>query len=344
MSNIDTKKFIKLMNKECDSNGHSPTFRAGENAIMQSQDPYFVYACIQRIRHLNVAKLSAHLASIPLVNYINNGPEYISSFIAIHKDMVTNDLADAKAHIQNLLNVVSPSKEEMADTMSTCLRIAGKRCPDLVPLIIKKLLNTERLSWQDFENCFKALVNKSIYEEDINRLKVQFIDNLYVNNIDMEKMKLIDALIAVGFLDAKKVANILLDSQSASPDVKYECFRRLAFNKNKIVEEDYTKLAKRLINEFKREEYQDTGFYCQQLQSYIEQYEKTFANEIVTAELQSLIKTMLENSVEEKAKLDPTEIQESNVSKKLDPTCTQEKTNILNNADLTDVQESNIKI
>ena len=324
MSNIDTKKFIKLMNKECDSNGHSPTFRAGEEAILKSQDPYFVYACINRIRYINVSKLSAHLAGIPLKNYLND-----DSFMAINIDMVTNEIADIKAHIQNLLTVEESSKSEMADIMSTCLRVAGKRCPDLVPLIIKKLLNTERVSWQDFENCFKALVNKSIYEEDINRLKVQFIDSLYVHNIDMEKMKLIDALIIDGFLDAKMVANILVNNKSASPAVKYECFRRLAFNNNKIVEEDYTKLAKRLINEFKREEYEDTSFYRQQLQSYIEQYEKTYANEIVTAELQSLIKTMLENSVEEKAQ--PSEL-------------IQEKTKILNNADLTDAQESNIKI
>lgn len=160
----------------------------------------------------------------------------------------------------------------------------------------------------------------------------------------MEQMKLVDALILDGFIDSNTVSNILVNSKYADPSVRYECFKRLAFKNNKMVEEDYTKLAKTLIMEFQKPAFQDTGFYRLQLQSYIEQYEKTYANEIVTAELQSLIKTMLENSVEEKAKLDPTEIQESNVSKKLDPTCTQEKTKILNNADLTDVQESNIKI
>lgn len=155
MSNIDTKKFIKLMNKECDSNGHSPTFRAGEEAILKSQDPYFVYDCINRIRYINVSKLSAHLAGIPLTNYTVGDDDAVVNFIAINKDMMTKPNADTQAHILNLLSVNSISKNMMADTLSSCLNVARRCCLELVPTIIKRLLTTEILSWLDFENCYR---------------------------------------------------------------------------------------------------------------------------------------------------------------------------------------------
>ena len=348
MANFDTKKFIELMNKECDANGHSPTFRAGEEAILKSQDPYFVYDCIEKIRYINVAKLSEHLAKMTIGYYAQDGvseKDRLHNFVKINLSMMIKNNVDSSLFIRKLLNIFAMlTLDEISKVMSKCLRVAERDCPELVPEIIKKLLISEKLSWIDFERCYKAVTRKLVDKFDIDELNKLFVKNLAIMPVDFNQMKLIDALILDGYIDKKEVANILLKNTNASPSVKYECFKKLAFENNVIVEEDYTKLAKQLIFEFKKEEHEDTSFLQNQLLSYIEQYEKTFANEIVTAELNSLIKTMLNPVVEEKTKLDPSEVEESNVEITADPTDTQEKTKILNNADLTDVQESNIKI
>ena len=348
MANFDTKKFIELMNKECDANGHSPTFRAGEEAILKSQDPYFVFECIEKIRYINVAKLSEHLAKMTIGYYAQDGvseEKRLKNYLAIIQSMITKNGVDSSLFIRKLLSITSMfTLDELSNVMSTCLRVAENDCPELVPEIVKKLLISEKLSWIDFERCYKAVTRKLVDKFDIDRLNKLFVKNLAIMPVDFNQMHLIDALILEGYIDKKEVANILLKNTNASPSVKYECFKKLAFDNNVIVEEDYTKLAKQLIFEFKKEDQQDTSFLQNQLKSYIEQYEKTFANEIVTAELNSLIKTMLNPVVEEKTKLDPTAIQESNVAKKNYLTNTQEKTKKLKTPDLTDVQESNIKI
>jgi len=347
MANFDTKKFIELMNKECDANGHSPTFRAGEEAILKSQDPYFVFECIEKIRYINLAKLSEHLAKMPMGYYAQDGvseEKRLKNYLAIIQSMITKNGVDSRAYISKLLSITSMlTLEELSNAMSRCLRVAESDCPELVPEIIKKLLISEKISWHDFEKCYKAVTRKLVDKFDIEKLNKLFVKNLAIMPVDFNQMHFIDVLIKDGYIDKKEAVNNLLNNKDATPAVKYECFKKLAFDNNVMVQEDYTMLAKQLIREFTGIKHFDT-FYEKQLNSYIEQYQREFANEIVTAELNSLIKTMLNPVVEEKTKLDPTATQESNVAKTTDLTNTQETTKLLNTDDLTEVQESNIKI
>lgn len=301
-NNFDEQKFIRLMNEEYKVNGASDTFIAGEDAIIESNNPYFIYSCVMRIDGTSVKKMSNALINLDFEAYNPKGTgEYqLNQYIDINTSVACLKDANHEGHLKKLLEIKGLKGSDLSNLLTSCLSIATQCCPEYIPEIIKRKLDLGLFSWNSFKSCYKAIEKTSIPKEDIDRLNVLFLQKLASFEFDIQNFDLVNELIEKGYLDKEAVYYIIVNNKRAYPEARYECFKKLTLKTfaghTHISEEDYTSLAQKLINDFKNETAFDTNFYQIQLANYVKQYNRMYNTQIITNELKSLISTMTNNN------------------------------------------------
>lgn len=313
-NNFDEYKFIELMNKEYSLNGRSATFKEGENAIMESDDFTFMLKCAEKIGAIDINGISRAIIKIDIDEEdLNIDYEYfVLKYIYIHTSMCKFMEADHKGHIKKLLEIKRLGNSRKSDLLSECLAIATEHCPELIDEILKRKLEIGEFSWNDFKICYRAIDKKQISSEDMMKLNLNFLDKLGSFELDVRNFDLIEDLIIKGIFDKKEVYNIITNNKKAYPQARMKCFKELTHEGILISKEDYTKLAKMLINDFRKETEYNTEKYQSELKDYIKQYNKKYNKEAVAKQLKGLIAAMIENNNEQEAENNTSKVKDEN--------------------------------